>query len=187
MDKKRPTFSNLKIKPKNELEVIHYGDIDIEVVKYLHSEDKNIFIDMTIQRATRNGIIYPFLINVYFNLHLIYLYTNITFTEKQRENEFYLYDSFVESGLLNKVYEAIPQSELNTLNKAIDDTIDTIRKHQRSFEHIGEVIKNATNDLPEKMEQTVALLNSVKPENFQMAQEFVALAKDSNNGQMPKE
>lgn len=42
---------------------------------------------ITLQQAEENGVYNPMLLEQRFNLNLVYMYTNITFTEKQKEDE----------------------------------------------------------------------------------------------------
>ena len=48
-------------------------------------------------------------------LEILYSYTNINFTEKQKEDPAKLYDLVVSGGLIKLVLQAIPEEEYNIL------------------------------------------------------------------------
>ena len=54
-----------------------------------------------------NGDINSVVLEAHFNLQVVFYYTNITFTEKQKENLVKLYDLLKGSGLMDAVIDAI--------------------------------------------------------------------------------
>ncbi|MBQ1716746.1 MAG: hypothetical protein II025_02495, partial [Ruminococcus sp.] len=60
---------------------------NIEVLKYLPIEDKYNLINITLQNAREGSIYNSLLLDVYFHLYIVIMYSNITFTEKQKENQ----------------------------------------------------------------------------------------------------
>jgi hypothetical protein len=58
-----------------------------------------------------NNFANPIKVDIYFTLELIDAYTNITFTEKQKEDPCKLYDLFASSGLMEAITNAIPLME----------------------------------------------------------------------------
>ena len=69
---------------------------------------------------------------MFFTLRVIDYYTNLSITEKQRENEIKLYDDFISSGFYGKVFEAIPEDEIGFVYNTLYDSIDQIYKYQNS-------------------------------------------------------
>jgi hypothetical protein len=62
-----------------------------------------------------NNFINETKLSLYSELEIIYHYTNISFTEKQKEDPGKLYDLCEGSGLLAAVVKAIPETELMAL------------------------------------------------------------------------
>jgi hypothetical protein len=74
-------------------------------------------------------------------LEIIFTYTNISFTEKQKEDMAKLYDMFQNSGLLELIFSNIPENEMVVLEEGIDATIESIYKYQNSILGIIDTIK----------------------------------------------
>jgi hypothetical protein len=68
----------------------------------------------------------PIKVDIYTTLEIVYNYTNINFTDKQKEDVLKMYDLVVSSGLYNEVLKLIPDEEYNRLINAIDKTITSV-------------------------------------------------------------
>lgn len=101
-------FSKLNIKDNKEITTITFNDVDIEVKKYLPIEEKLKMISTAINNSMdENGDINSVVLEAHFNLQVVFYYTNIAFTEKQKENLVKLYDLLKGSGLMDAVIDAI--------------------------------------------------------------------------------
>lgn len=111
-------FSKLNIKKVNEeVNTITINEVEIEVKQYLPILDKlNIIGNAINNAADHNRFANPVKIDMYLALEIIFAYTNLSFTDKQKEDAAKLYDLFVSSGVLTQIYEAIPESELNSVH-----------------------------------------------------------------------
>ena len=87
------SYANLKLKTKDEIKTFNFNNTEIEVKQYLPIEDKYDLVMITLQKAEENGIYNALKLDMYFHLHLVYMYTNLSFTEKQKENEMKIYDT----------------------------------------------------------------------------------------------
>jgi hypothetical protein len=70
---------------------------------------------------------------VYTTLEILYRYTNINFTEKQKEDVLKLYDTVVGSGLYQAIIDLIPEEEIEKLKDATDRTITSVYAYQNSI------------------------------------------------------
>ena len=101
-------FSKLGIKENKDINTIVFNDIEIEIKKYLSIEDKLDMISTAINNAMdENGDINSVVLEAHFNLQVVFYYTNLTFTDKQKENLVKLYDLLKGSGLMDAVIDAI--------------------------------------------------------------------------------
>jgi hypothetical protein len=66
-------------------------------------------------------------------LEVIYRYTNITFTDKQKEDPSKVYDLFVGSGLWQKIKDAIPGDEYSNVYVWLDMTANNIYDYRNSI------------------------------------------------------
>lgn len=170
------TYSSLKLKKNADIETFDYLDKKIEVLQYLPFQNKLDLIEIALQKSEFEGFYNPILIDMYFHLNLVYLYTNLTFTDKQREKEDEIYDSLVSTNLLNKIIEKIPESEYQILMDYMTDYLkDKIAFERTTF---GSVLK-LLEELPKKVEQSGNLVKEFNPEDFKEVMNFV---KAINNG-----
>lgn len=101
-------FSKLGIKENKDVNTIVFNDIDIEIKRYLSIEDKLNMISAAINNAMdENGDINSMVLEAHFNMQVVFYYTNLTFTDKQKENLVKLYDLLKGSGLMDAVIDAI--------------------------------------------------------------------------------
>lgn len=127
------SFTKLGLKPNNETVNIPFGEQFIEVKSYLPVEEKLDLIGRVLELShDSNNFSNPVKVDVYTMLEIIDKYTNITFTDKQKENPTKLYDLIVGNGLAAAVVNAIPGAEYEVLTDAINRTIKSVYKYQNS-------------------------------------------------------
>lgn len=172
------SYTNLKLKINNDVKIVDYNGNQIEVLQYLPIDEKYSLVNITLQKAKEDIIYNPIKKDIFFHLNLIYSYTNINFTDKQREDEFKLYDTLVSNGLLEKIIENIPENEYNLLYSYIEELEDEVVNYEYSA--IGG-IKNIIANLSNQMENMQDIVNNFNPEKFQNVVDF---AKSVNNGKI---
>ena len=137
-------FSKLGVKVKSDITLLVWGDYNIEVRKYLPMEEKANLITNILNASIDNNKFYnPLKVKVFLALETLYAYTNLSFTEKAKENYLKLYDSVKSSGLLDKVISSIPEDEWNGLVFAMEETISKIYEYNNSV--LG-LLDNISND-----------------------------------------
>ena len=165
------TYASLKLKKNNEVKTFSLEDGKIiEVIQYLPIEEKRDLIDITIQKSTINGMVNPLYVDMYFHLFLVYAYTNITFTEKQKEKEEELYDTLYSSGLLSTILENVAQEEYDCLMTYLEESIEKQEYYETSV--VGGLLKFAA-DLPKKVTEAGEIAQGFNPEDFKEVFNFV--------------
>ena len=129
------SYASLKLKTKTDVKTFDYEGSTIEVLQYLPFEDKYSLIMITLQNALEEGIYNPLRLDMYFHLFLVYLYTNITFTDKQREDELKLYDTLHSSGFIAKMLEHISEVEYNTLYIYLEETAECLVEYKNTLKY----------------------------------------------------
>ena len=71
-------------------------------------------------------------LRMYAELYLVMYYTNITFTEKQKENLFKLYDILDSNGIIDKVISIIP-GEFQDILEHSTDMVSNIYEYKNSI------------------------------------------------------
>ena len=128
------SFSKLGVKVDSTVETFVFNDQEIEVKMYLPMEEKLALVSNVLNECVEDAKFYnPGKIEVYLGLNIMYFYTNISFTDKQKENPLKLYDLVYSSGLLPKIRnEIIPFHELNIIDYTLDKTINAIYQYNNS-------------------------------------------------------
>ena len=178
------SYANLKLKTNQEVKTFKCGDADIEVKQYLPIEDKYDLVMITLQKAREGNIYNPVKLEMYFNLNLVYLYSNLSFTDKQREDEAKLYDTLMSNGLLNQIIEAIPNGEYNELMEYIG-TLET--KLENNEKSVAAKLADFMEELPEKMQKAAEIAENFNPEQFKNVINFATAANGSRPIDFSKE
>ena len=174
------SFSNMKLKVQIPVKTVKIGDQEIEVKQYLPIEEKEDLIYATIEKSRdESGIFNKVKMEKNFYLNLIYLYTNIAFTDKQKEDESKLYDILESNGVINSILVHIP--EYPDLMKTAEEAMKDILQYTTTA---GSVIKSIINDLPNNAKAAADFVNSFDEEKFQNVKDMIQMAQNSgvNNG-----
>ena len=170
------TYSSLKLKIKEENKKVE--DTDIEVQQYLPIQDKIDLIDITLQKA-KEGVLYnPIKVDMFFHLNLIYLYTNLTFTDKQREDEYKLYDMLQSNGIINKIIAAMDENEYNGLLNMINERIENELRYNTTA---AALISKFIDDLPANAEAAQKIVDNFDPNKYQAVVDFAKAANGNRS------
>lgn len=141
-------YSKLNLKPDVATVSMSWGDYEVEVRKYLPLEDKVEMISRIVnQSVDDNGFYNPLRVNLYLTLEVVYAYTNLSFTEKQKENPFKLYDSLVSSGFVTNLMAMMNETELDEVRNFTYEVIDNIYHFKNSVLGILETISTDYSNL----------------------------------------
>ena len=165
------TFSKLQLKKKDEVKNFTYNEQIIEVKQYLPINEKLILIGNVIN-AAQDSMQYanPVKVEIFASLEILYNYTNISFTEKQKEDPAKLYDLLEANGIIDEVIKLIPEDEYGFLIESIDECIEAVYNYVNSARGIMESIvadyaqtSLDANDIEQKIKNpdNLALLRDV--------------------------
>ena len=131
----------LGLKVNQDVKNIEFNEQIIEVKQYLPINEKLELISSVINSAAdENNFSNPVKENVFLTLEILYHYTNINFTDKQKEDPVKLYDLVVSSGLVNKVTDLIPEEELDEVINGVAQSVKAIYTYRNSVLGILESI-----------------------------------------------
>ena len=134
--------SQISYKDKNDKEVYY------EVKHYLPFKDKLEMITKIVnQSVDDNGFYNPMRVKLYTVLEVVYAYTNLSFTEKQKEDLFKLYDLLVSTGIFMDVLKEISEHDWADIQDNIKTSIDNIYKYRNSVLGILDIINSDYNNL----------------------------------------
>lgn len=174
------TYASLKLKVNTETKKFTFGEEnkEIEVSQYLPISDKIDLIDITLQKARENELYNVTKLDMYFHLHIVYMYTNIYFTEKQKEDEEKIYDTLLNSGLMDEIIKNMNEDEYNDLWNKINETASNQLKYNTTA---AALVKSLIQDLPTQAQAAMDIVNQFDPDKFQAVKSFAEAA----NGNRP--
>lgn len=165
-------YSKLNLKPDVKATGMPWGEYEVEVRAYLPLEEKVDMISRIInQSVDDNGFYNPMRVNLYMTLEVVYAYTNLSFTDKQKENPFKLYDALVSSGFVIALMTVMNKTELEEIRNFTYEVIENIYQFKNSalgiLESISKDYSNLDFDATE-IEKKIA-----NPENLALLKEIV--------------
>lgn len=165
------SMTKLGLTKNNQVKKVDFNNQTIEVKQYLPVEDKlNLISNIINSSIDENNFYNPCRLHIYQIVNIIMAYTNISFTDKQKEDIMKLYDLIAGSGLAVAVLNAIPADEYDFILEGTEETIQSIYSYNNSVMGILENISadysnlelNAT-ELQKKMndQENLGLLRDV--------------------------
>lgn len=137
-------FSKLNLKKIDKVQVVTINGLEIEVKQYLPVAEKlELIANVLNNSADDNNFANPVKTYVLSHLEIIYAYTNLSFTDKQKEDPAKLYDILETNGIIDSIILALPPSEYDNLIEDITSTIDAYYKYKNSA--LG-ILEAATTD-----------------------------------------
>jgi hypothetical protein len=173
---KKISYANLKLKINTDTKTVDYNGNTIEVLQYISASDKYDLVHMVLNKSFEEGLFNPVKVDVYFHLGLVYLYSNLNITDKQRENEFDLYDNLASNGILTQILELIPESEYQTLYTYIEEFQKKTLKYRYSA---AATLQTFIQDLPKNAEAAKNIVDNFDKEQYK---EVIEFARNANGG-----
>jgi len=164
----------MKLKVDTSTKIIELDNgISIEILKYLPVNEKYNLINDVLLKSYENGIYNPIRLDMYFALNLVYKYSNISFTEKQKENEAKTYDTLQSTGIMDKIIDAIEDDEYNNLYTLLVETEDKYYEYRKT---ISGMLNDFSNQLNENADFLKEISESFDPNQFKNVLDFAQAA-----------
>lgn len=144
------SFSKLGLSKNTDIKNFEYNGQNIEVKQYLPINDKAALVAQVLSCVLNNDenrFANPLQIEVFTVLTIIEKYTNINFTDKQKENPDKLYDLIIGSGFWNILMDNININDYTDLINYCDEAIEAYYKYHNSVFGILDSINNDYNTM----------------------------------------
>lgn len=116
-------------------------EIEYEIKQYLPLKEKIALVERVInQSVDDNGFYNPMRVKLWMCLETVYAYTNLSFTPKQKEDPFKLYDLLVSTGIFKEIVDNIRERDWKEIKECTWATIESIYKYRNSVMGILENI-----------------------------------------------
>ena len=171
-------FSKLQAVMNSNENILSYSnkageEIKYEVKSYLPFKEKLELVSSVInQSVDENGFYNPMRVKLYMTLETVYAYTNLSFTEKMKEDPFKLYDILTSSGIFSDIVNTMIDSEWEEIQENIWDTIENIYHYKNSVMGILDTLKSDYSSLD--FDATAIQEKLADPENMQLLKDVMA-------------
>lgn len=162
----KQAFSKLNLKVNNNISTIIINDIEIEVKKYLPMSEKMELVANIINAAADdNNFANPMKLEIFTALEIIYAYTNLSFTEKQKEDPAKLYDLFITNGIVGAVSNIIGDEKI-IIEEYVKECTNAIYTYKNSVLGLLEAVSQDYSNLNLNAADIQQKLND--PENMEL-------------------
>ena len=164
-------YSDLKLSINNETVSTTVNEVEIEVRKYLPIEDKVDLIEVALQKAEENGIYNEMKLAMYFDLYIIYMYTNLEFTNEEKMNEYKLYNELESNGVITAVLGAL--EEYGILFHYLNIMKEAKMRYKTSA---AAMIQTFIQDMPRNAQAMSEIVDNFDKEKYKEVVEFAQYA-----------
>ena len=139
----------------NEFQTVEFNDQIVEVKQYLPIAEKAELISRVLNNSVDDdaGYYNNLKLDMWLALEIVYAYSNINFTEKQKSDPMKLYDLLSSNKLLNLIIGLVPESEFYYLTKVTHELATAIYTYRNSalgiLDSIGRDYSNLNLDATE--------------------------------------
>lgn len=139
----------------DEFQTVELNDQTIEVKQYLPIAEKAELISRVLNNSVDDdaGYYNNLKLDMWLALEIVYAYSNISFTEKQKSDPMKLYDLLSSNKLLNLIIGLVPESEVYYLTKVTHELATAIYTYRNSalgiLDSIGRDYSNLNFDATE--------------------------------------
>ena len=142
-------------------------EIKYEVKNYLPIKEKLELVSRIVnQSVDTNGFYNPMRVKLYMTLEVVYAYTNLSFTDKMKEDPFKLYDILISTGIFKDIVNVICDEDWLEIQEDVWDTIENIYKYKNSVMGILETVSSDYNSL--NLDATEIQKKIGDPENLEL-------------------
>ena len=142
-------------------------EVYYEVRHYLPFEEKLKLVSRIINNSVDdNGFYNPMRVKLYMTLEVVYVYTNLSFTEKMREDPFKLYDILVSTGIFKDIVDVIRENDWKEIQENTWSTIKNIYDYKNSVMGILEAVSIDYNGL--NLDASEIQKKLADPENMEL-------------------
>lgn len=139
----------------DEFQTVEFNDQAVEVKQYLPIAEKAELISRVLNNSVDDdaGYYNNLKLDMWLALEIVYAYSNISFTEKQKSDPMKLYDLLSSNKLLNLIIGLVPESEFYYLTKVTHELATAIYTYRNSalgiLDSIGRDYSNLNLDATE--------------------------------------
>lgn len=168
----KPTFAKMALKINTDVKTVKIGEQEIEVKQYLPVNDKLILISHVLNNSIDDAnFSNPIKLDVFTNLEIIFTYTNLSFTDKQKEDLVKLYDILESNDIFNQIIAVIPSEEYNSIIDGVQKCSDAVYTYRNSILGLLDIITQDYDGLDLDAQKLQKEMND--PENLALLRQVL--------------
>lgn len=167
-------YSDLNLSINNDTVITQTHGIEINVRKYLPIEDKIDLIEIALQKSEENGVYNEMKLAMYFNLYIVYMYTDLEFTDEEKADEYKLYNELESNNIIISVLGALDEYE--ELFHYLNIMKDIKMRYKTSA---AAMVQTFVQDMPRNAAAMSEIVDNFDKEKYK---EVVEFAKYANGG-----
>ena len=128
-------LTKLGLKKNTEVSTLEWNGQIIEIKQYLPMEEKLKVIENIVNKSLDdNNFANPARMRIHLVLEIMYAYTNINFTEKQKEDFLGLYDLIISSGLWDAICMVMNSfSDFGIVEQTVYEVVGEVYRYKTSL------------------------------------------------------
>ena len=167
-------YSDMNLKIDNAtIEISVFPDFNIKVLQYLPIEDKNDIIQIALQNSEENGVYNLLKMRMFFNLYIVYLYTDLEFTDEEKLDPSKIYNELISNGIMDAIYNSLKTEEIQELEAMLERTLKMKIEYRQT---LAAVLTSFVENLPVNAGSAMDIINKFNPEDFQRVIDFATAA-----------
>lgn len=167
---------DLKINKDTSTVIIMPNNKEIEVLHYLPVQDKIDLIQIALQKSEENGTYNEMKLDMYFHLYLVFMYSNLEFTEEEKADEYTLYDELQSNNVIISIIGGMGDNEYEDLI----DSLETMKEAKNQYNNsAAAMLRTLIVDMPKNAAVAEEIVNNFDKTKYQNVIDF---AKEANAG-----
>ena len=171
-------FNELELKINDKVRTLKFKNKDIKVKQYLPIQDKLNLVQIALLQSLDEGVYNDGLLTAYFHTYVVMFYTDLEFTDEEKQDVLTLFNLMDSENLIGSVIELIPQSEFGDLLEMLNNQ----QKNNMIFKQSATyIIGQFVDALPSQMEKVGEIVNNFDPSKYQAVVDFATAANGGRN------
>lgn len=146
----------------------------VHVKQTLPIRDKFDLFEIAFQKAEINGQYNELLLDVFFHLNIVYLYTDIEFSEEDRLDEMELYDMLEHNNIFEQIIAIMQETnEYSELRRLFIEQLNRNIKYKGSA---AAMLQTLVQDLPKSAQAAKNIVDNFNANDYKEVVEFAQMA-----------
>lgn len=171
-------FEDFELSVNDSVKTIKIDNKEVNILQYLPIGNKNDLIQISLQQSEEDGIYNETLLTAYFYTYVVFFYSDIEFSDEDKQNVLSIYDILTSQGMIEMVLSAIPSSEWEDLKDGLQAQKEMNITYRKSATYLlGQFI----NELPNQMSKVGEIIDNFDPSKYAEVVNFATAANGGRN------